>query len=106
MYVSTDLTVDAAFCLTFEAYIWTIEKSEPKIWMHIKHCLSNDKAIAIQEAQKLHCVDEAASDAENLCKWCQAILIDIFENFCSKIFGKTLQDVHNLQHRFYLVIRP
>ena len=34
--------------------------------MHAKHCLSSPRAIQIQEAQKLHCVAAAASDAENL----------------------------------------
>ena len=32
----------------------------------------------IQEVQKLLCVDAAASDAENLCLWCLASLVDIF----------------------------
>ena len=32
----------------------------------------------IQEVQKLICVDAAASDAENLCLWCLASLVDIF----------------------------
>ena len=36
--------------------------------MHIRHFLSNEKAIAIQEAQTLLCVDAAVSDAEKLCK--------------------------------------
>ena len=40
--------------------------------------LSRAKAIPIQEAQKLHCVDAAASDAENLCRWCLASPVDIF----------------------------
>ena len=29
-----------------------------------------------------------------------------FENFCSKIFKTTLQDVYNTPHTFYLVIQP
>ena len=45
--------------------------------MHIKHCLNSAKAIAIQETQNMHCVDAAASDAENLCKRCMASLVDI-----------------------------
>ena len=45
--------------------------------MHIKHCLNNVKARAIQETQNMHCVDAAASDAENLYKWCLASLVDI-----------------------------
>ena len=32
----------------------------------------------IQEVQKLLCVDADASDAENLCLWCLASLVDIF----------------------------
>ena len=32
----------------------------------------------IQEVQTLLCVDAAASDAENLCLWCLASLVDIF----------------------------
>ena len=67
VYVSSDVTADAASCWTLAAFILTLEKSEPKILMHIKHCLSSAKAIPIQEAQKLYRVDAAASDAENLC---------------------------------------
>ena len=54
VHVSTDVTADAASCWTLAAFILTLEKSEPKI--------------PIQEAQELHCVDAAASDAENLCR--------------------------------------
>ena len=50
VYVSTDVTADAAYCSTLAAFILTLEKSEPKIWMHIKQCLSSAKAIPIQEA--------------------------------------------------------
>ena len=78
VYVSTDVTADAAACCTLAAFILTLEKSKPKIWMHIKHCLRSAKAIPNQEAQKLHCVDAAASDAENLCRWCLATPVDIF----------------------------
>ena len=78
VYVSTDVTADAAACWTLVAFIFTLEKSEPKVWMHIKHCWSSAKAIPIQEAQKLHCVDVAASDTENLCRWCLASPMDIF----------------------------
>ena len=46
--------------------------------MHIKHCLCSAKATPIQETQKLHCVDAAESDAENLCRGCLASLVDIF----------------------------
>ena len=70
VYVSTDVTADATSCWIIAAFILTLETSEPKIWMHIKHCLSKAKAIPIQEAQQLHCVDAAASDAQNLCRWC------------------------------------
>ena len=85
VYVSTDVTADAASCLTLATFILTLEKSEPKIWMHIKHCLSSAKAIPIQEAQILHCVDAAASDAENLCRWCLASPVDIFWEFLFRI---------------------
>ena len=46
--------------------------------MHIKHCLSSAKAIPIQKVQTLLSVDAAAFDAENLCMWCLASLVDIF----------------------------
>ena len=81
LYVSTDATADAASCSTLAAFISTLENSELKIRKHIRHYLSSDKAITIQEAQKLLCVDAAASDAENLCKWCLASFIDIFLEF-------------------------
>ena len=68
VYLSTDVTADAASCWTLAAFILTLQKNEPKIWMHIKQYLSSAKAIPIQEAQKLRCVDTAASNAENL-KW-------------------------------------
>ena len=66
VYVSIDATADS--CSKFAAFTFTLEKSELKILIHIKHCLSSAKALQIQEAQNLHCVDAAASDAENLCK--------------------------------------
>ena len=50
VYVSTDMTADAASCWTLAAFILTFKKSEPKIWIHIKHCLSSAKVIPIQEA--------------------------------------------------------
>ena len=78
VYVSTDATADASYCSTFSVFIMIPEESKPKIWMHINHCLSSAKAIQIQEVQKLLCVDAAASDAENLCMWCLANLVDIF----------------------------
>ena len=74
--------------------------------MHIKHGLSSAKAIPIQEAQELHYVDAAASDAENLCRWCLASPVDIFKNFYSEFFKTTLQDVYNMPHMFYLLIQP
>ena len=49
--VSSDATADADSCSKFAAFILTLEKSELKIWIHIKHCLSSAKAIPIQEAQ-------------------------------------------------------
>ena len=91
VYVSTDATADADYSSKFASFILTLEKSELKIWMHIKHCTNSAKAIAIQEAQNMRCVDAAASDAENLCKWCLAASWLLFENFCSKIFFTTLQ---------------
>ena len=83
VYVSNDATAGghAASCWRLAAFIWTLEKSEPKIWMHIKHCLSSAKAITIQETPKLNCVDATASDAENLCKLCMASPVDIFWEF-------------------------
>ena len=60
------------------AFILIHEESEPKIWMHINHCLSSAKVIPIQEVQKLLCVEAAVSDAENLCLWCLPSLLDIF----------------------------
>ena len=70
--------------------------------MCIKHFLSSAKAIPIQEAQKLHCVDAAASDLSDawLAPWI------FFENFCSIFFEMTLQDAYNMPHTFYLVIQP
>ena len=31
VYVSTDVTADAVSCLTLAAFIWPLEKTEPKI---------------------------------------------------------------------------
>ena len=73
--------------------------------MHTKHCLSSAKAIPIQETQKLHCVDAVASDAENLCKGCLDSAVNIFEDFCSEFFERTLQDVYNMPEMFYLAIQ-
>ena len=78
VYVSTDATADAASCSTFAAVISTPEESKPTIWMHIKQCYTGAKTIPIHEVQKLLCVDAAASDAENLCMWCLASLVNIF----------------------------
>ena len=50
IYVSTDVTADAASCWTLAAFILTLEKSESKIVMHIKHGLSSAKVIPIKEA--------------------------------------------------------
>ena len=30
----------------------------------------------------------------------------LFENFCSKMFSTTLQDVYNIPHTLYLVNQP
>ena len=78
VYVFTDATADAASYSTFAAFILIPEESKPKIGMHINHCLGSVKAIPIQEVQKLLCIDAAAFDAENLCMWCLANLVDIF----------------------------
>ena len=61
--MSTDTTAYAASWSTLAAFILTLEKSEQKVWMHIKLCLASAKPKAIQGTQKLHCVDAAASDA-------------------------------------------
>ena len=106
VYVSTDVTADAASCWTLAAFILALEKSEPKIWIDIKLCVRSAQAIPIQEAQILHCVDAAASDAENLCRWCLATPWIFFENFCPEFFKTTLQDVYDMPHTFYLVILP
>ena len=100
-YVSmdSDVTADVAYCCILAAFILTLEKSEPKIWMHIKRCLTRAKAILIQQAQKLHCVDAAASDAENLCRWCLASPVDIFWEFLFRI-------LYNVLHTFDLVFQP
>ena len=89
VYVYTDATADADSCSIFASLILTLEKSEPKIWMHIKHCLNNVKARAIKETQNIYCVDAAASDAENLCTWCLASLVDIIWKF---LFQNILND--------------
>ena len=100
-YVSTDATADAASSSTFASFILTLKKTEPKIWMHIKQCLNSAKAIAIQETQSMHCVDAAASDAENLCKWCLASLVDIdweflFQNILNDSARRLQYDTHVL----------
>ena len=106
VYVSTDVTADAASCLTLAAFKVTLEKSEPKIWMNFKHSLSSTKAIPIQEAQELHCVDAAASLLKILVGDAWLALWIFFENVCSEFFKTTLQDVDNMAHTFYLVIQP
>ena len=45
VYVSTDATADADSCSKFAAFILTLDKSELKIWIQIKHCLSSAKAL-------------------------------------------------------------
>ena len=97
IYVSTDATVDAASCSTFASFLLTLEKSEPK--MHIKHCLNSAKAIAIQETQIMHCVDAAVSDAENLCKWCLASLVNIvWEYFFKNILNDSARRLQYATH--------
>ena len=76
-FVSADATANAASCSSFSVFILSPEESKPKIWMHTKHCLSSAKVLPIQEVQILLCVDAAAPDAENLCMWCLACLLDI-----------------------------
>ena len=99
VYVFTDVTFDADSCLTPAAFILTLEKSKTKLWMHIKHCLSSAKAIPIQEAYKLHSVDAAASDAENLCKWCLASPVDIFWEFLYRIlWNDSTRRIHYAKH--------
>ena len=106
VYVSTDVTVDADSCWTLAAFILTLEKSELKIWIHIKHCLSSAKAIPIQEAQKcivlmqLHLMLKIFVGDAWLAPWI------FFENFYSEFFKTTLQDVYNMPQTFYLVNKP
>ena len=102
VYVSTDATADAVFSSTFASFILTLEKTEPKIWMHIKHCANSAKAIAIKETQNMHCVDAAASDAENLCMWCLASLVDIVWEF---LFQNILNDsARRLQYATHVLV--
>ena len=68
------------------AFILTLEKSEQKVWMHIKLFLGSAKSKAVQEAHKLHCVDAAAADAKILSKWCLASLVYIFWAYYIWIF--------------------
>ena len=77
LYVSTDASADRACCSTLASFMLTPKESNPKIWMHVKHCFSSAKAITIQELQTLLCVDAAASDDENLYMWCLACPVDI-----------------------------
>ena len=100
VYVSTDATADAASCWTLAVFILTLEKSEPKIWIHIKHCLSSAKVIPIQEALKVHSVDATASDAEHFVSDAWLTPRIYFETFCFELLGTTLQVVYNMQTRF------
>ena len=103
VYVSTDATADAASCSTFASFILALDRTEPKIWMHIKHCLNSAKATAIQEKQDMHRVEAAASDAENLCKWCLASLVDIVWEF---LFQNILNDsAKRLQYATHIFFR-
>ena len=99
VYASTDLIADAASRSTFASFILTLEKSEPKIWMHIEHCFNSAKAIAIQEAQNMHCVDAAAFDAEKFCKWCLASLVDIvWEVLFQNLFNDSARRIQYATH--------
>ena len=74
--------------------------------MHIKHCLNSAKAIAFQEAQDMHCVDAAACDAENVCKWCLDSRVDIFWEFLiQNIFTNFTRRLQYDTH-VYLVNQP
>ena len=104
--LSTDATADAASCSTFASFILTLEKSEPKIWMHIRHYLNSAKATAIQETQNMYSVDAAASHAENLCKWCLSSLVDIaweclFQNILNDS-ARRLQYGHSTIEKFFI----
>ena len=67
VYVSTDATADAASCWTLAEFILALEKTEPKVWIHINYCLSSAK-ITDSRSIKFVLHWSAASDAENLCK--------------------------------------
>ena len=98
VYASTDVTADAASNSTRAAFILTPKKSKPKIWMHIKQCLSSVQAI---EVQKLLCFDASASDAENLCMRCLASLVDIFwESLFQKIWNNSARLKQFTKQRF------
>ena len=56
VYVSANVTADAASCWTLSAFILILEKSEPKIWMHTKHCSSSAKARTRQIKKYRHCI--------------------------------------------------
>ena len=53
MYLLMHVTTDAASCWTLAAFILILQKSGPKIRMHIKHCWSSAKAIAILKYTKI-----------------------------------------------------
>ena len=97
MFLLMQLLMLIHSCSKFATFILTLEKSELKIWIHIKHCLSSAIAIPIQETQNLHCIVAAASDVESDA-WLASFIF--FENFCSKIFGTTLQDVYTMPNTF------
>ena len=102
--MSTDVTADAASCWTLTAFIFTLEKSESKIRMHIKHYSSGAKAIPIKEAQncivlmQLHLIQKIFVGDAWLAPWI------FFENFCSESLKTTLRDLYNMPRTFYLVI--
>ena len=105
VYMATDVPADAAYCWTLAAFILTLEKSELKIWMHIKHCVSSAKAIPIPGTQKWIVLMQQhlmlkifVGDA-----WLAPQIF--FENFCSEFFKTTLQDVFNMPNTFYVVFQ-
>ena len=55
----------------------------------------------IQEVQKLLCVDAAASDAENLCLWCLASLLDIFLARLQKFTKERFNNKQTVEKDFF-----
>ena len=62
---------------------------------------SSTKAIPIQEVQTLLCADAATYDAENLCMWCLASLVDIFgEILFQNLWNNSVRLNQFTKHRF------